>query len=211
MKSNKFMNVAQKFAGNVDIDANVQMVHRDKDGNVKPIFQDYSFTIWMLKKGLLSPLWINTAIGKLFQPFLGFWSTEKYGRNGVTTVGKAAVAGLINAVGGVAAFASIGQGTGTTAFSAADTILQTEVTANGTGASGVHVIAAATASLVTTTTTNDTSQLVGTVNETATIAVTESGVFNATTNGTLLARQTFTAINVVSGDSIQFTWKIKAA
>jgi hypothetical protein len=68
-----------------------------------------------------------------------------------------------------------------------------------------------TASSVTTTLTNDTAQFVGTVSISGTIAVTESGLFNADTNGTLLARQTFSAVNVVSGDSIQFTWKIKNA
>jgi hypothetical protein len=53
--------------------------------------------------------------------------------------------------------------------------------------------------------------MVGTATATGTIAITESGVFNAATAGTLLARQVFTAVNVVSGDSIQFTWKIQAS
>jgi hypothetical protein len=106
-----------------------------------------------------------------------------------------------------------GQGTGVGAFAATDTTLGTEVKADGTGASGVHCIPTAsnTISNVTTTVTNDTMQVVGTVAETATIAVTESGLFNADTNGSLLCRQTFSAVNVVNGDSIQFTWKIKAA
>ena len=38
-------------------------------------------------------------------------------------------------------------------------------------------------------------------------AKTESGVFNAASNGTLAARQVFAAINVASGDSLQITWK----
>lgn len=112
-----------------------------------------------------------------------------------------------------AAFSSIGMGTGTTAVTATDTTLQTGVTAGGAGDSGVHVLPAAsvTPSSVTTTVTNDTAQFQGTVSITATIAVTESGVFNADTAGTMLARQVFSAVNVISGDSIQFTWKIKNA
>lgn len=112
-----------------------------------------------------------------------------------------------------AAFASIGMGTGTTAAAATDTALQTGVTAAGAADAGVHVLptASVTASSVTTTITNDTAQWQGTASITATIAVTESGLFNADTNGTMLARQVFTAVNVVNGDSIQFTWKVKNA
>lgn len=199
-------------AGLIPLDANVEMVHLDRFGNRKAIFQEFGFTAFLIKKGFLSPSWINVPLlGYILQPFLGYWSDHKDGKNGITDAGRAAVAGLINGVGSVPAFLSIGQGTGTTAFSVSQTALVTGVTAGGAGDSGVHAIAAATASLVTTTVTNDTSQLVGTVSETATIAVAESGVFNATTNGTMLARQTFTAVNVISGDSLQFTWKIKAA
>lgn len=201
-------------AGVIPLDANVTMRHLDKDGNVKPIFQEFGFTAFLIKKGILSPQWINwTVLGYLMQPFLGYWAEQKDGRNGVTDAGRAAVASRINGSGAAAAFTSIGQGTGATAFNAADTALQTGVTAAGAADSGVHALATAsvTVSRVTTTVTNDTAQLVGTISEAATIAVTESGVFNADTSGTLLCRQTFTAVNVVSGDSLQFTWKIKAA
>jgi hypothetical protein len=131
---------------------------------------------------------------------------------GIADAGRAVVSARLYGTAS-AAYGAIGQGTGVTGFSAANTTLGTEVKADGTGASGVHAVpsASVTASSVTTTVTNDTAQFVGTVAETATIAVTESGLFNADTNGTLLARQTFTAVNVVSGDSIQFTWKIKNA
>ncbi len=131
----------------------------------------------------------------------------------ITDAGRAAVASRINGSGAAAAFTAIGIGTGTTAAAAGDTTLQTEVKADGTAAAGVHALATAsvTASRVTTTVTNDTAQLVGTISFTATIAVTESGVFNADTSGTLLARQVFSAVNVVLGDSLQLTWKVKAA
>jgi len=131
---------------------------------------------------------------------------------GIANAGRAVVSARLYGTAS-AAYGAIGLGTGTTAFAATDTTLETEKKTDGTAASGVHAIASGsvTASSVTTTITNDTAQFVGTATFTASLAVTESGLFNADTNGTLLARQTFSAVNVVSGDSIQFTWKIKNA
>lgn len=207
----KATRVKMAMAGVVPLDTNVEIVHLDANGNRKAIFQDYAHTISLIKAGYLSPRWINAWYAPFIAPFLGYWSQTKHNRNLVPTAGKAAVASRINGAGAEAVFDKIGWGTGTTAPAAGDTALQTEVTTSGGAASGVHVVSAATASRVTTTVTNDTAQLVGTVTAAGTIAITESGVFNASTNGTMLARQTFTAINVVSGDSIQFTWKIAAA
>jgi hypothetical protein len=51
-------------------------------------------------------------------------------------------------------------------------------------------------------------QSVGTISYTTTKAITEHGLFNATTAGTLMDRTVFSAINVVSGDSIQFTYTL---
>lgn len=131
---------------------------------------------------------------------------------GITDVGRAVISARLYGTAS-AAFGAIGMGTGVTAFNAANTALGTGVKGDGTGDGGVHAIpsASVTASSVTTTVTNDTAQFVGTVAITATIAVTEAGLFNADTNGTMLMRQTFTAVNVVDGDSIQFTIKIKNA
>jgi hypothetical protein len=49
---------------------------------------------------------------------------------------------------------------------------------------------------------------VGTISYTSIKAVTEHGLFNDLTVGTLLDRSVFAAINVVSGDSIQFTYSL---
>lgn len=202
-------------AGVFTLDANVKMRHLDKDGNVKPIFQENKLCIALMKKGILSPYWINTSAGKIASHLhlLGGWDEEKDGKNLITDAGRAAMSSRINGSGALAAFTSIGQGTGAVAANVADTALGTGVTAAGAADAGVHVLATASVTLsrVTTTVTNDTAQLVGTVAETATIAITESGVFNADSAGTMLCRQVFTAVNVVNGDSLQFTWKIKAA
>jgi len=197
-------------AGSIGMDVNTEAVLRDKDGNIKPIWQDNRLCMYLIKSSRLSPLWINQWYAILLMPFLGYWSGSKKYANLITNAGFAAIASRLNGSGSEAVFASIGQGIGTTAASAANTALETERTAAG-GASTVHAVAAATASRVTTTQTNDTAQWLGTISETATLAITESGVFNATTDGVLLCRQVFTAINVVTGDSLQLTWKVKAS
>lgn len=49
---------------------------------------------------------------------------------------------------------------------------------------------------------------VGTIAYTTTKAITEHGLFNAATVGTLMDRHVFSAINVENGDSIQFTYEL---
>jgi hypothetical protein len=62
----------------------------------------------------------------------------------------------------------------------------------------------------TTNVSNDTYQVVGTITcATATKAITEAGLFDASTSGNMFLRGTFSAINVNVADSIEFT--IKAA
>lgn len=121
--------------------------------------------------------------------------------NTIVNAGLAEVSGLILTDVGGTAFDYIAIGTGTTAANATDTTLETEITTNG----GQR--AAGTGTQTTTTVTNDTAQLVVTFSLTGTFAVTECGVLNAASTGDLLARQVFSALNVVSGDSLQFTWK----
>jgi hypothetical protein len=49
---------------------------------------------------------------------------------------------------------------------------------------------------------------VATITYTHTLAITEHGLFNASTNGQLLDRSVFAAVNVVDTDSIQFTYTL---
>ena len=49
---------------------------------------------------------------------------------------------------------------------------------------------------------------VATVAYTSTLAITEWGLFSAVTAGTMWDRKVFSAINVVNGDSIQFTYTL---
>lgn len=122
--------------------------------------------------------------------------------NLITNVGHAGANGRMSNQGSYSPFVNIAIGTGTTAAAATDTALQTEITTGG-GARG-----AATATQVTTTVTNDTTQLVKTFTFTSSFAVTEEGILdNASSGGNLLAHQVFSAVNVVNGDSLQITHK----
>lgn len=49
---------------------------------------------------------------------------------------------------------------------------------------------------------------VATISFSGSFAITEHGIFTASTSGTMFDRSLFSAINVVSGDSIQFTWEL---
>jgi hypothetical protein len=51
-------------------------------------------------------------------------------------------------------------------------------------------------------------QTQATVSYTSGLAITEWGLFSASTAGTLWDRKVFSAINVVNGDSIQFTYQL---
>ena len=183
---------------------NVEYSVRDKNGKIKRIFQQNSLYTLAMKKGILSPYAYQKA-GGILSPFLGHWSKKATIANLVTNAGFALVAGRINGSGTPAAATYIAVGTGATAANVADTTLQTELAASGLSR------AAGSVSLVTTTVTNDTAQVVVTFTVTGTQAVTESGLLNAASTGTLLCRQVFSAINVVNGDSLQITWKVKAA
>ena len=96
-----------------------------------------------------------------------------------------------------------GCGTGTTAENVADSALVTESTTalnpDSTRASGTQTEPAS--NQLTST---------GTVTFDATAAITEHGLFSqaATGGGTLFDRSVFSAINVVSGDSIQFAYTV---
>lgn len=171
----------------------------DANGNVKKTFQENALFRWLMRKGILSPHAWKVPL------LLGHWTDFAMRANLVTNAGKAEVSNLVGGVSTPVAFGFIAVGTGTTAAAAADTTLQTETTTSGLAR------AASTNSRVTTTVTNDTAQFLKSFSVTGTVAVTESGVLNAASAGTLLCRQVFAAINVVSGDTLQITWKVAVA
>ena len=86
-------------------------------------------------------------------------------------------------------------GVGITAENVADTGIET--TDGEARATGTQTESAANA-----------YRSVGTISYTTTKAITEHGLFNDATTGTLMDRSVFSAINVVNGDSIQFTYTL---
>lgn len=97
-------------------------------------------------------------------------------------------------------FAAMGTGATTAArtAAAADTALSTEVETRTSG----------TETIVTVTVTNDTYQVVATIAATATRAVDEAGLFDASSAGNMFTSATHAVVNLASGDSLQYTWKI---
>lgn len=126
-------------------------------------------------------------------------------KNLITSAGKAGLASRIGGSGAEAAFTYLAVGTGATAANISDTALQAEITDSGLQRVNASV------SRVTTSVTNDTSQLQNTFSVTGTKAVTECGILNAGASGTLLCRQVFSAVNVINGDSLQVTYKVQAS
>jgi len=134
---------------------------------------------------------------------LGHLKEERHYDNGITNVGFEVIA---DRIAGHSAFTGnepnyIALGTGSTAFAATQTALVTELSAGGysrqqdtdatyTSGSKSFAISATFAAGV------------------ATGALTESGLFDASTSGNMMARQTFSTINVGASDSITVTWTI---
>ena len=119
----------------------------------------------------------------------------------ITNSGMAEVAALIGSdtSGDATAFDYIAIGTGTGAPSASDTTLESE-----------QQRAAATGTRTNTDVTNDTLQLVkDAFSFSGNYAITEVGVFNNSSGGTMLSRSTFNAVNVTSNDTLKVTVKIQ--
>lgn len=114
----------------------------------------------------------------------------------LTTKGKEIIVDRILGAGTEPKYVAWGTGAGTAAV--ADTTLFTEsAEARVTG----------TSSKVTTTTTNDTYQVVGTMTASAGRTITNAGLFDATTSGNLFIKTDFTGVVLATSDSITFTFK----
>lgn len=162
------------------------------DGKPKQLFQD-------------NKLW--RVLNRLFKadirvPFVtGIWTFAAQRHNTIPTVGKQLAA---QQIGGTTTtpVTAIALGTdtpGTTALGA-------EITTNG-GARG-----AATVTNTTETVTGDTEQWQKTFTFTGSLAITEEGLFNNNTSGGIMfASQSFAAVNVADGDTLQITHKFTQA
>lgn len=94
-----------------------------------------------------------------------------------------------------AAMSHMAVGSGTTAAAAGNTALETQI--------GSRV------SLTSTTVTSNAVAYVATFAAgTGTGAITEAGIFNASTSGTMLCRTVFSVVNKGADDTLQITWTI---
>lgn len=117
----------------------------------------------------------------------------------LTNAGRAVLTNRIVGAGTEPVFIGWGTGAGTAAV--ADTTLFTEVvdTARATGVS----------SRVTTSVTNDTHQVVGTLTATTARTITNAGSFDALTVGNLFIHFDHSSTVLATGEGIQYTIKIQ--
>lgn len=115
----------------------------------------------------------------------------------LTNAGKAITTNRLKGVGTEPNW--IGVGTSATTAVITDTALGAAVESRVAG----------TSTQQTTTTTNDTYQVVGTVTATAARAITEAGLFDASTAGNMYLHSDFPVVNLAIGDSIQTTLKVQ--
>jgi hypothetical protein len=115
--------------------------------------------------------------------------------NVIVTVGKTYMAAWLAAASQAGMFMQyIGLGTGTNAASASDTDLQTALSTRVAGA------------LTSSTNVWQNQATFGPGVDTG--AITEAGLFSASSGGTMLARQVFPVVNKGASDSLQLTWQI---
>lgn len=118
--------------------------------------------------------------------------------NVITNVGKALITGRFLSSSPLNLFIAWGTGNGEAAPE--NITLFTEST---------ETRATAGVSQITTTTTNDTLQAVGTLQAEGVRAITNAGMFDSNENGTLIMKSDFAPLNLALGDSITFTLKIQ--
>jgi hypothetical protein len=116
-------------------------------------------------------------------------------KNLVVTVGKGFIASRMKDA-TATAMTHMEVGTGTTAAAVGDTALQTAV-----ASSRVTLTS-------TTVTTNNVAYVASFPAGTGTGALTEAGLFNASSSGTMLCRTVFSVINKGAADTLGITWTV---
>jgi len=178
----------------------VEVIVRDREGRVK-------YHLGAPERAAVGEGEAEGDCPALMPPISGMPAklTEYYWRkNIITDVGLAAIIRLIFSAFTETKFGYLAIGTGTTAESASDTALGNEIKRK-----------AATQTQTTTTVTNDTCLCEATFSSadglSGTSNVSEAGIFNASTGGTLLARKTFTAvpINWDAGDTLTIRYYVQ--
>ena len=118
---------------------------------------------------------------------------EQTVHNLIVTAGVAAIVSRLASSPGSAVPTHGGVGTGTTAAVAGNTVLETPLSSR-------VALTSNTASAGVLTMVQDYAAGVSTG------AITEAGIFSASTNGTMFSRAVFTVINKAAGDTLSITW-----
>ncbi len=116
----------------------------------------------------------------------------------VTNAGKGIITNRIKGSGTEPNYIAWGTGAGTAAIT--DTTLFTEAAEARVGG---------TSTQQTTTTTNDTYQVVGTMTAGGSRSITNAGLFDANTSGNLFMKGDFATVSLNTSDSIAFTFKVQ--
>ena len=174
----------------------VEVIVKSKDGKIK-----YHIGAPPSKKTEKCEDGENCSLPASFPAkFLDFY----WRKNIITNVGLAAIVRLIGAGLTETKFGYLAIGTGTTAESATDTALQAEIKRK-----------TATVSQTTTTITGDTCLFEATFSSDDDLSgshnVSETGIFNASTGGILLARKVFSAVpvNWDAGDTLTIRYYVQ--
>ncbi len=120
---------------------------------------------------------------------------DEWNENSVVTVGKYHAADQLSDS-GEAAMSHMAVGTGTNAVADADTTLQTELDRNALDSKTQG----------TSTNANKVTYITTWAAGDGTGALTESGIFNAASGGTMLCRSVFSVKNKEADDSLVLTW-----
>lgn len=168
---------------------------------LRTVWEEIKLRLRVWLAALKSP-WIGevTPVGRLYAVKIDqHGNSENLGLVSTKVVTDAAVAYLVDGLQAnttdVSLFKFHGSGTGTTAEAASQTALVTAVATRATGSQ----TEGASANIYRT---------VGTISYSGSFAITEHGIFSASSGGTMLDRSVFSAINVINGDSIQFTYEL---
>lgn len=119
----------------------------------------------------------------------------------LTSLGRAVTTNRLKGAGTEPLFVGVGVG--------ATGAARTAVVGDTALSSAVESRVSGTSTQQTTSTTNDTYQVVGTVTATSARAVDEAGLFDASTSGNMYLSATFPVVNLSTGDSIQATLKVQ--
>lgn len=168
--------------------SNLKLTVIDQNGNEKKI-KDY-FGSNRFQKAFYGLIYRNKTELDLGSGLVTHAGVRLLSQDTAITAGTATLAAMKNH----------GSGTGTTAAAATDTALQTAIGTTATAGTNTNADASPNATVTST----------ATVSYSGTAAVTEWGLFNQTTlsGATMWDHKVFSAVNVVSGDSIAFTYTL---